>query len=950
VQSHRRLLFLSRALLEHLESRLLLSGGWYGAPDHAHDHTAGVHLDPAYVKSFSVSDGNPNSARVPVTTPITVPAAPTLTGTIEAVNFDSNATNAGFYFIPPDPNGAVGPTNIINIVNCNIQWWTKSGTLQNTQRLGMNQTTAAGSFFASLNPVNSLYDPKVIYDTYANRFVVVVLEQQDISAGDPANTSRILLAVSNTSDPNAGWTFQAINSLVGFPRRHGSTNTWADYPGLGLDANAVYVTANMFTFGNFGSFQGSRLWIISKTGGAGGGLYGGGTSTVNLYDPSTLASVGQQAFTLQPTVMIGAGPGSTGTFLVSSGFTSGSNEQIAVIRITNPLSSPTFTNTFVNVGNISSSSNPPGAPQPGTSTTLDAGDERIYNAVWRNNNLYFGNIIVPGSGPDAGVTTAHWYRVTATASTIALADQGNVSGSGISAGAATYYPAIAVDANGDMAIGFAASGPSLYAGAYYTGRLATDAAGTLEPASVLAAGQDYYVREFGGSRDRWGDYSGMAIDPANNFTFWVYNEYSLTRGTILSSYPTEDGRWGTRWGTFNLFTPPNVSVAGTVIQDNNGNGARDAGEPGIPGITVFVDLNNTGVFAAGDPTAVTAADGSYTITNVPAGSYNLIETLTGTHYFAVSPTTASIPIVVSTNNLVGVNFFDFPTLFTGTTEVVQTSGTNTQIWENTATTNPPTYQVATALITQPLNFTPAVTGALTVNLSTTTPSLAYAGGTGSLSIVGTSPADPITVNPTSLTRGSTTINYTASSLSLDNATYTVPADLSGAAVSVGSAGTVNFQTTQHLASLTLAAGALAALTPGSGKALVTSALNIAGAPNAWTAQLDLANNNLIIPAGGASTRDTLANQILEGLTGDGHGITSSTALNTIANPAQNTTLGYALAGDLSATPFTFAGQTVSTTDVLVKYTYKGDANLDGMVNVADLGILATNYGTTSGGT
>jgi hypothetical protein len=126
---------------------------------------------------------------------------------------------------------------------------------------------------------------------------------------------------------------------------------------------------------------------------------------------------------------------------------------------------------------------------------------------------------------------------------------------------------------------------------------------------------------------------------------------------------------------------------------------------------------------------------------------------------------------------------------------------------------------------------------------------------------------------------------------------------------------------------------------------VVNSLTIGGIRGTWTGQLDLGNNSLVIPGGGTAVRNTVASQIYEGMLGDGKGITSSVAL---ANPAADTTLGYALASDLSATPFTFAGQTVSGTDVLVKYTWKADANLDGVVNVADLGILATNYGQTSG--
>ena len=122
-----------------------------------------------------------------------------------------------------------------------------------------------------------------------------------------------------------------------------------------------------------------------------------------------------------------------------------------------------------------------------------------------------------------------------------------------------------------------------------------------------------------------------------------------------------------------------------------------------------------------------------------------------------------------------------------------------------------------------------------------------------------------------------------------------------------------------------------------------SSLTITGATNAWTSQLDLGDNSMIIKVGGTTVRDQVGNQIKQGMTTGGHqGITSSTA---VANANGDTTLGYALASDVSAS--SFGGLPVSGTDVLVKYTWKGDATLDGIVNVSDLTNLATFYGNSA---
>jgi hypothetical protein len=121
-----------------------------------------------------------------------------------------------------------------------------------------------------------------------------------------------------------------------------------------------------------------------------------------------------------------------------------------------------------------------------------------------------------------------------------------------------------VDKCGNMGIGFSACNSQIYAGAYYTGRLAADPPGTTQPIGVLAAGLDYYVRTFGGSRNRWGDYSGISLDPADETTFWVFNEYASTRGTPTNP-PLEDGRWATEWGSFNMGCQP-VAVTITGFQ------------------------------------------------------------------------------------------------------------------------------------------------------------------------------------------------------------------------------------------------------------------------------------------------------------------------------------------------------------------------------------------------
>jgi hypothetical protein len=63
------------------------------------------------------------------------------------------------------------------------------------------------------------------------------------------------------------------------------------------------------------------------------------------------------------------------------------------------------------------------------------------------------------------------------------------------------------------------------------------------------------------------------------------------------------------------------SLSGQVYQDLNANGQADANEPGLAGRTVFIDLNADDTLDAGDPTAVTDANGNYSFANMAPGSY-----------------------------------------------------------------------------------------------------------------------------------------------------------------------------------------------------------------------------------------------------------------------------------------------------------------------------------------
>ena len=462
-------------------------------------------------------------------------------------DFDDNATeNGGLLFIPPDPCGAAGTESVIAVVNTMIECRNKTGTL--LWRDGLS------TFFSALGPPLGTYtfDPKVVWDHYENRFVVVTLERNDTGYGDASDGSHILLAVSKTATPatatSADWYYYDIDSKTTI-----TNPCWADYPGFEVGENAVYITNNMYEFDPTYTYRGVRLWIVDK--GTSAGFYAGGSASHTVHNP---IPSGGYDLTTMPALTFGSIGGNVGTFLVGySGLSGGGIEYVQVIRIDNPLGAVSFTSALINVGDIDNTAITflPDAPQLGSATAIEVNDRRALDAVWRNDPnhspiLWFTTTLLPPVGNDAGETTAHYFMLNTSTWPPTLVHQDNIGGDDITGAGTevfTFFPSLVVASQGNAFFGFAASSAAMYCGAYAAGTHWNDVVGPADPllpTEAIQAGVDYYVRTFGSSRNRWGDYSGAALDPITE-NVWIFNQYAMTRGTLLT---LEDGRWGTAWG------------------------------------------------------------------------------------------------------------------------------------------------------------------------------------------------------------------------------------------------------------------------------------------------------------------------------------------------------------------------------------------------------------------
>ena len=578
--------------------------------------------------------------------------SPALIQTIEGFSINDNAfnNNAAIYQTP-DPHGAVGPNHIVNVGNQSIQWFTKAGV--------QHMQTSLRNFFGPLNADYGISNPKVVYDQYANRFVVAALEtylRQPVAprTADLYDMSRIMVAVSDDADPNGTWYYYSINSMINVPDFSNPGEqiaTWTDYMGIGLDRDALYFTGNLFpvartgTGATRGDAQGSRLWIVDKGLGSGGlydrpqhplNIHTSTTVKTNVWDAARTAGVDYSGNytgerpefrSMQPAHIYGNAPAGVGTWLVMyDGMNNGVQEIVDVVRVTNPLApQPTFKHFPINVGDIEDTLFYPvdfSSPQRQTVAPINGGDRRITSVVWRDNSLYATTVIYPRTGPDSNQLTTHWFRFdTSNHHTITLADQGSIGGEELGFAAHTIWPAVNVDQHGNMVVGFTATGPNLYPGSYYAVRSPSDAPGTTRLAGTLAVGQDSYTPTgiAATSQNPWGRYTSVALDPTDGVTFWLYNSYALPRQSTVAA----SGRWGTRWGSLRMAEPPPVpqpgpvTISGVVWEDQDENRQRGSTEVGLGDWVVYVDLNGNGEREANEPAVRTDSAGRYTIYDLP---------------------------------------------------------------------------------------------------------------------------------------------------------------------------------------------------------------------------------------------------------------------------------------------------------------------------------------------
>jgi hypothetical protein len=468
---------------------------------------------------------------VPANTPYTQTATYQALGAPIGVNFEALGLGTPSFSIsgaPPDTTLAVSPTQIVQWVNSQLAVYNKSGVAQLAAPGFVNGNTIWSALGAtSLCATTNRGDPIVQYDRINQRWV---LSQFAFNAAFTQNSQCI--AVSQTS--NATGAYYLYEYSFG--------NQLPDYGKMGLWSDAYYLTYNMFTTGS--TFAGARTCAYDKA-----QMLVGGAATSVCFSSSTKFSI-LPADLDGPTLPPAGTPNFQITwnwpFLASAPYTMQLMKFVPNFAI--PANS-TYTDGFGGAA-FSSVDFPLDAatlaacadngnncvPQLGTTNLLDTlGSRHMYRLVYRNFGTY-DSLLVTQSVDPAGALVAgvRWWEIRSPNANPPVVFQNSTYAAGSDN---RWMSSAAFDKLGNIGMGYSVSSATMNPAIKVTGRLRNDPKNLMRTEVLVQAGGGSQT----GTLTRWGDYSTMQIDPADECTFWYTTQYIGTNGTF---------NWRTRVASF----------------------------------------------------------------------------------------------------------------------------------------------------------------------------------------------------------------------------------------------------------------------------------------------------------------------------------------------------------------------------------------------------------------
>jgi hypothetical protein len=449
-------------------------------------------------------------------------------------NFSPNAVQidgvASVGYVPPDTNISVGNGQIVETVNVDYAIYSTfdGSQIQGPAAIHAIFAAASGGNGGNNDVCASVDggDPIVLYDKIDNKWII-----SQLAYNSSFSDNHFCMAISETA--NATGKYYAYD----FPF---NTNL-PDYPKLGIWADGsfsstaphagVYFSANIFAHGS--RFTGAEMCAFPL-------------SNVSTLPASGItfscAQNGSSVYSLLPADLEGV-PSLSGS---SSAAPSGTSEYYLQFSGSNTLSLYQFTPNFGSTGgtvsgpfNISvptfheACGGGACVPQATTSQQLDSlGDRLMYRLSYRNYGTSQSMVVTHSvqDSSSSNQTGIRWYQLANASNGWSVAQRGTY---GLNDGNYRWMGSIAQDKKGDIGVGYSVSSSAIFPGLAFTGRTPTDTPNDLELEDFQNIGAGAQT-----SVNRWGDYSSVSVDPADDCTFWYANEYLKSSGSY------------TNWGTY----------------------------------------------------------------------------------------------------------------------------------------------------------------------------------------------------------------------------------------------------------------------------------------------------------------------------------------------------------------------------------------------------------------
>ncbi len=504
------------------------------------------------------------------------PIAQSRTGTLHApvvgLNFDGVTAPLGRAV--PDTNGAVGATQYFQWVNTDFQIFDK------TSGASIYGPVDASTLWTGFAPCNSTDDDDVVveYDKMANVWVL----EQHVAPTSGANYQCI--AVSTTSDATGSYNRYVFSLPSDFP----------DYPKISVWPDAYYLTMNEES-PSTGTALGAYVCALDRI-----------SMIAGLPASSQCFQLSSSYNSLLPADVDGGilPPAGAPNYLLNLGLNSLNLWQFHVdwvnpsnTSLNGPVSIPVA--AFNNGCKASSNC----VPQLGTTQLVDGiGDRLLFRLAYRHFADGHESLVANHTINQTIPVAVRWYELRSPGNSPYIFQQGTFAPDSNN----RWMGSIAMDQMGDIALGYSVSSSSMYPAIRYTARLQSDPLNTLEAETSIIEGAGSEV-----GSNRWGDYSDMSIDPADDCTFWYTNEYFAASG---------DYNWHTRIASFSF---PSCTSNPVVTLSPNGLyfGALNVGGTSAPQAVTLtnmqsVPLNIASVTATAN---YTESDNCVVSSPIPAG-------------------------------------------------------------------------------------------------------------------------------------------------------------------------------------------------------------------------------------------------------------------------------------------------------------------------------------------